>query len=46
MLLPSQIQGDIGKILNQEYEEEKRVNRKMFLLILKVLDFLSAKVYQ
>ena len=40
MLLPSQIQGDIGEILSHEHEEEKRINRKMFLLILEVIRFL------
>ena len=40
MLLPSQIQGDIGEMLSHEHEEEKRVNQKMFLLILEVIRFL------
>ena len=41
VLLASQIQGDIGEILSHEHEEEKRVNRKMFLLILEVIRFLA-----
>ena len=40
VLLPSQIQGDIGEILSHEHEEEKGTNRKMFLLILEVIRFL------
>ena len=40
VLLPSQIQGDIGEILSHEHEEERRINRKMFLFILEVIRFL------
>ena len=40
VLLPSQIQGHIGEILRHEHEEEKRINRKMLLLILEAIRFL------
>ena len=40
VLLPSQIQGDIGEMLSHEHQEGKSINRKMFLLILEVIRFL------
>ena len=40
MLLPSQIQGNVGEMLSREHKEEKRVNQEMFLLILEVIRFL------
>ena len=40
VLLPCQIQGDIGEMLSHEHQEGKSINRKMFLLILEVIRFL------
>lgn len=39
VLFPSQIQDDVGEILSHEHEEEKRINRKMLLLILEAIIF-------
>ena len=41
ILLPRQIQGDVGELLSQEHKEEKATNRKMFLKILQNIRFLS-----
>ena len=41
LLLPRQIQGDIGDLLSQEHREEKAINRKMFMMILQNIRFLS-----
>ena len=41
ILLPRQIQGDVGEILSQEHKEEKATNRKMFLKILQNIRSLS-----
>ena len=40
MLLPSQIQGDVGEMCNHSHKEEKKANRKMFMHILKITRFL------
>ena len=45
VLLPSQIQGDIGEILSHEHEEEKGTNRKMFYSFWRLLGFLSNNFY-
>ena len=41
VLLPRQIQGDIGELLSRSHEEEKTVNRSMFLKILQNIRFLT-----
>ena len=41
ILLPRQVQGDVGELPSQEYKEEKATNRKMFLKILQNIRFLS-----
>ena len=41
ILLPKQIQADVGELLSQEHKEEKATNRKMFLKILENIRFLS-----
>ena len=41
ILLPKQIQSDVGELLSQEHKEEKATNRKMFLKILENIRFLS-----
>ena len=41
MLLPSQIQGDIGEMCNHNHKEEKKANRNMFMIILKNIRFLA-----
>ena len=39
VLFPSQIHGNICKILSHEHEEEKRINWKILLLILEGIRF-------
>ena len=39
--LPQQVQGDIGELLNKEHLAAKVHNRKMFLVILESIQFLS-----
>ena len=41
VLLPSQLQGDIGEMCDQGHQEEKKNNRKMFIQILESLKFLA-----
>lgn len=39
VLLPSQIQGDIGEMCNLSHKEEKKINRRMFMHILQNIRF-------
>lgn len=41
VLLPSQLQGDIGEMCDWGHQEEKKSNRKMFMQILENLKFLA-----
>ena len=41
MLLPSQIQGDIGERCNQSHKEAKKANRRMFMHILQNIRYLA-----
>ena len=41
VLLPSQLQGDIGEMCDRSHQEEKKNNRKMFIQILESLKFLA-----
>ena len=41
VLLPSQFKGDIGEMCNHNHKEEKKTNRKMFMIILKNIRFLA-----
>ena len=41
VLLPSQIQGNVGEMCDHSHREEKKANRKMFMLNLKIIRFLA-----
>ena len=43
VLLPSQLQGDIGEMCDRDHQEEKK-NRQIFILILQNLRFLACQV--
>jgi len=41
IMLPQQIHGDIGELLNQKHSDQKVKNREMFMKILQTLRFLA-----
>ena len=41
IVLPQQIIGNIGEILSNQHKEEKEINRRVFLIILKNMSFLA-----